>query len=62
MIPTNWRTSTYTHPNGNCVEVGRLGAHAAVRDTKNRAAGHLTIGAAQWSSFVRKVTSGRYDR
>lgn len=62
MIPTNWRTSTYTHPNGNCVEVGRAGDRAAVRDTKNRAAGHLTIGAAQWSAFVRRVASGRYDR
>ncbi|MCX2734292.1 DUF397 domain-containing protein [Saccharopolyspora sp. NFXS83] len=62
MIPTNWRTSTYTHPNGNCVEVGRLGDRATVRDTKNRTAGYLTIGEAQWSSFVREVASGRYDR
>ena len=35
--------------------------HTAVRDTKDRAAGHFTTSRHQWSAFVSAIRAGRYD-
>ncbi|MBQ6641659.1 MAG: DUF397 domain-containing protein, partial [Saccharopolyspora sp.] len=35
---------------------------AAVRDSKNRAAGHFTVPAATWGFFLQDLKSGRFDR
>ncbi|WP_433871008.1 DUF397 domain-containing protein [Saccharopolyspora sp. CA-218241] len=56
-----WRTSSYSGNQTNCVEVGRVGDGAAVRDTKDRGAGYFTATGAQWSAFVDAVKAGRYD-
>ncbi|GAA4862801.1 DUF397 domain-containing protein [Saccharopolyspora cebuensis] len=56
-----WRTSSYSGNSGNCVEVGRVGGGAAVRDTKDRGAGYFTATGGQWSAFVAAVKGGRYD-
>lgn len=61
MEPKSWRTTRYSQPNGNCVEIGRLGGGAAVRDTKNRAGGQLTTTAAQWSRFLLAIKNGHFD-
>ena len=54
--PHGWRKSSHSSQETNCVEVGRLpGGGAAVRDTKDRAAGHLATSSAQWSRFVRSL-------
>jgi uncharacterized protein DUF397 len=45
----NWRTSTYSINNGDCVEVG---TGIAVRDTKNREAGMLMFPAEAWREFT----------
>ena len=47
-------------PNDNCVEVGRLGACAAVRDTKDREGGYVTANATQWTTFLDAVKSDRF--
>ncbi|MER7011411.1 DUF397 domain-containing protein [Saccharopolyspora sp. NPDC000359] len=62
MTPTGWRKSSFSGNQGDCVEVGRVGGGAAVRDTKNRAAGYLTTGREQWTAFVAAVKDGRFDR
>ncbi|GAA0508306.1 DUF397 domain-containing protein [Saccharopolyspora subtropica] len=56
-----WRKSSRSSQETNCVEVGRVGDGAAVRDTKNRAAGYFTATADQWAAFVAAIKSGRYD-
>lgn len=61
--PANWRKSTRSSGGANnCVEVGRVPGGAAVRDTKDRAAGHLTTTAAHWAAFITAIKSGRFDR
>ena len=59
---TGWRKSSRSHGAQNCVEVGRVGSGAAVRDTKDRAAGYLTASGAAWRSFLTTVKSGALDR
>lgn len=67
MAPTspisNWRKSSFSQGAENCVEVGSVpDAGAAVRDTKNPAAGHFTTTAPQWQNFITALKSGRFDR
>lgn len=41
---THWRKSSHSGGDeGNCVEVADLNGHVGVRDSKNPAAGHLTL-------------------
>jgi uncharacterized protein DUF397 len=59
--PRNWRKSSRSANTDNCVEVGRVGDGAAVRDTKDRGAGYFTATGAQWRSFLSAVKAGRFD-
>lgn len=61
MSDWNWRKSTRTGQY-NCVEVALSPEAAAVRDSKNRAAGHFTVPAATWGFFLQDLKSGRFDR
>ncbi|SFS99406.1 DUF397 domain-containing protein [Saccharopolyspora flava] len=59
--PTGWRKSSRSSQVDNCVEVGRISDGAAVRDTKDRAAGFFTASSDQWSSFIRAVKAEKFD-
>lgn len=54
-----FRTSTYTNGSGQCVEVADLPGWTAVRDTKNRTGGTITIPRTAWTRFLRAATSNR---
>ncbi|MFW5415082.1 DUF397 domain-containing protein [Nocardiopsis sp. CNT-189] len=55
-----FRKSSYSNRNQNCVEVADLEAGAgAIRDTKNRQDGHLAFPAAEWRCFLRDVKANR---
>lgn len=57
-----WRKSSRSSGGtGNCVEVARPGAGAALRDSKNPAAGHLDLAQAAWASFLVTVKTGRLE-
>lgn len=59
--PRKWRKSSRSQNGADCVEVGSLGGGAAaVRDTKDRAAGYFSADPGQWSAFVEAVKSGRF--
>ncbi|GAA0957342.1 DUF397 domain-containing protein [Actinocorallia libanotica] len=53
-----WRKSSHSdHQGGNCVELGRLDAAVAVRDSKNPNTPHLTFDRAAFRALTRKIRS-----
>jgi Domain of unknown function (DUF397) len=53
---SDWRVSTHTGGQGNCVEVGTSANTIAVRDTKDREHGPvLHFDPAAWHAFIQRL-------
>jgi len=58
-MKSNWRKSSYSGDQGNCVEVGSDRNHRVlVRDTKNRAGVMLRFTPDAWRKFAEQVVKG----
>ncbi|MCI2418760.1 DUF397 domain-containing protein [Saccharopolyspora sp. K220] len=57
-----WRKSSYSQQETACIEVAPASYGAAVRDSKDRAAGYFTTSAHQWRLFVTAIKAGRFER
>jgi hypothetical protein len=53
-----WRKSTYSGGGNDCVEVAFTADGAAVRDSKNPAAGALRLPAAEWDALLAAARAG----
>ncbi len=59
----NWRKSSRSMTNGNCVEVGGLvGEFIGVRDSVNPRGTVLGFTPGEWDAFVGDVRNGEFDR
>jgi hypothetical protein len=61
LARARWRRSSHSYSGNACVEVTRIEGTFAVRDSKSRAAGHLTFTAADWTTFITSVKNGTHD-
>jgi hypothetical protein len=53
----DWRKSSYSNGQANCVEVAHGGPVVAVRDSKNPDGPVLVFGAGEWRAFVAGITA-----
>lgn len=59
----NWRKSSRSMTNGNCVEVaGLVGEFVGVRDSMNPKGAVLGLSPRGWGAFVADVRNGEFDR
>ncbi|MEO3798970.1 DUF397 domain-containing protein [Nonomuraea sp. B1E8] len=58
----DWRKSSFSGDNGECVEVAPLsGGRVAVRDSKDRSGPALVFTSAEWSAFRTGMSRGEFD-
>ncbi|MGP4020027.1 DUF397 domain-containing protein [Saccharopolyspora sp. 5N708] len=58
---SQWRKSTRSSMQGNCVEVAFTAEAVAARDSKDPNGGKLAFSATSWASFVGGLRVGRFD-
>ncbi|MCG5215281.1 DUF397 domain-containing protein [Streptosporangium sp. KLBMP 9127] len=56
----DWRTSSLSGGNGECVEVAFVGQHVAVRDSKNPDGAVLFFTPGEWQAFTGGVHLGEF--
>ncbi|HEY8527122.1 MAG TPA: DUF397 domain-containing protein [Acidimicrobiales bacterium] len=57
----NWRKSTLSGSQGNCVEIATLpDGTVAMRDSKNPDAALLTFGPDEWAAFLEGCKNGEF--
>ncbi len=55
----NWRKSSYSGGEGNCIEVKDNGSQVLVRDTKDRTGAMLRFTPTAWRRFAEQVKGKR---
>ena len=61
LSAARWRKSSRSGAGNDCVELVVAGIGAAVRDSKNPEAGHVSFETPGWDSFMGVVKKGRLD-
>ncbi|MFF8638995.1 DUF397 domain-containing protein [Streptomyces pilosus] len=54
----HWRKSSYSGGANDCVEIADLGAHAAVRDSKDLSRSPVIIGRSALDNLLRRYLGG----
>ena len=54
-----WVRSTFC-ADSSCVEVARVGADVAMRDSKNVEQPFLLFSDEEWTAFIDEITAGKY--
>ncbi len=61
MLNHNWRKSTRSGDNGQCVEVRRVNDTVQVRDSKDQIGPVLTFSLAEWKAFTGGTKANEFD-
>lgn len=57
----NWRASTYSGSQGNCVQLAERDGAVLVRNSNHPDAGTLTFAPPELAAFIEGVKAGNYD-
>ncbi|APU18746.1 DUF397 domain-containing protein [Actinoalloteichus sp. GBA129-24] len=57
----NWRKSSRSGSQSDCVEIGQTPGIVGIRDTKNRDGGALMVDRAAFAAFLTSVKTGRLN-
>jgi hypothetical protein len=58
-MKSNWRKSSYSGDQGNCVEVADRGNRVLMRDTNDRTGAMLRFTSDAWRTFASRVKADR---
>ncbi|WP_239377608.1 MULTISPECIES: DUF397 domain-containing protein [unclassified Frankia] len=61
LTNAEWRKSSYSATQTNCVEVARTSEIIAVRDSKDPTGPVLVFTPSEWAAFVAGVSDGEFD-
>jgi len=60
-VEVKFKKSSYSGPNGNCVEVAGVEDSVIVRDSKDREGPALTFTVDEWKAFMSGAKDGEFD-
>ena len=60
LTRAEWRKSSYSSGNGQCVEIAFVGEAVAMRDSKDPTGPALVFTPGEFSAFVRGVHDGEF--
>ncbi|MGH3765369.1 MAG: DUF397 domain-containing protein [Pseudonocardiaceae bacterium] len=61
LARAQWRKSSRSSNQGQCIEVAELPGGTAVRDSKDQDGPALTFTTTEWTAFTAGVRSGNFD-